>query len=184
MFARTERLLLRPGWPEDANALSLAIGDETIVRNLGSAPWPYMLSDAEEFLDMPRPVIHPNFLIFRRTAGAPQLVGSIGFGEMENGGLELGYWISRQHWGLGYATEAGHAVLEIAKSLGHEQLQAEHFVDNPASGNVLRKLGFRTTGLINSRHSKGRGHKVKAIHFTMELGDSEPASDVMRPLAA
>ena len=36
MFARTERLLLRPGWGEDAPALARAIADETIVRNLAS----------------------------------------------------------------------------------------------------------------------------------------------------
>ena len=34
MFARTNRLLLRPGWMEDAPALARAIGDEAVVRNL------------------------------------------------------------------------------------------------------------------------------------------------------
>ena len=40
MFARTERLLLRPGWAEDAPALARAIADEQVVRNLATAPWP------------------------------------------------------------------------------------------------------------------------------------------------
>ena len=40
MFARTKRLLLRPGWAQDAPALFRAIADEGIVRNLASAPWP------------------------------------------------------------------------------------------------------------------------------------------------
>ena len=47
MFARTERLLLRPGWREDAPALFRAIADEGIVRNLAQAPWPYGPGDAE-----------------------------------------------------------------------------------------------------------------------------------------
>ena len=47
MFARTPRLLLRPGFPEDAPALTQAIGDEIIVRNLATAPWPYGVRDAE-----------------------------------------------------------------------------------------------------------------------------------------
>jgi hypothetical protein len=46
MFARTERLLLRPGWAEDAPALRQAIADEMVVRNLAVAPWPYSLRDA------------------------------------------------------------------------------------------------------------------------------------------
>ena len=50
MFARTERLLLRPGWSQDAPALFKAIGDERIVRNLATAPWPYRPDDAEALL--------------------------------------------------------------------------------------------------------------------------------------
>ena len=80
MFARTERLLLRPGWAEDAPALAAAIADEMIVRNLATAPWPYRLRDAEAFLAQPRDPVLPSFLIFERTDGAPRLVGSCGLG--------------------------------------------------------------------------------------------------------
>ena len=95
MFARTHRLLLRPGWPEDAPALYAAINDEAIVRNLGRAPWPYALTDAQDFLDRQRPVTGPDFLIFRRTAGAPQLIGCIGISPEEDGTHEFGYWNMR-----------------------------------------------------------------------------------------
>jgi len=40
MFHRSERLLLRPAWPEDWQAVHAAIADEGIVRNLATAPWP------------------------------------------------------------------------------------------------------------------------------------------------
>lgn len=44
MFARTERLTLRPGWIEDAPALLAAIGHEAVVRTcrarLGRTRWP------------------------------------------------------------------------------------------------------------------------------------------------
>src|SRR5690606_170553 len=63
MFARTTRLLLRPGWAEDAPALAQAIADEMIVRNLASAPWPFTLRDAEAFLAAPRDPILPSLLI-------------------------------------------------------------------------------------------------------------------------
>ena len=181
MFARTERLLLRPGWPEDAPAVFEAINDHTIVRNLGSVPWPYQREDADAFLALPRPILHPCFLIFRRTFASPQLVGSIGFGDMGDGQLEIGYWITRDHWGRGYATEAGRAVLDIAKTVGHREMLAEHFVDNPASGKVLRKLGFRPTGQTTQRYSKGRGEKVDAVQLKLQLAEDE---DVMRPMAA
>src|SRR5947209_2171278 len=76
MFARTPRLLLRPGFPEDAPALAAAIADKAIARNLLSVPWPYRMRDAEAFLASPRDPVLPSFLIFERTQGAPQLIGA------------------------------------------------------------------------------------------------------------
>ncbi len=70
MFARTPRLLLRPGFPEDAPALARAMSDRAIARNLAVVPWPYTLRDAEAFLASPRDPVLPSFLIFERTDGA------------------------------------------------------------------------------------------------------------------
>lgn len=184
MFAVTPRLLLRPGWPEDGDSLYAAINDEAVIRNLARAPWPYSRDDAAQFLATHRPAIHPNFLIFSRNGQAPVLLGCIGFGDLDDGHLELGYWIARDHWGRGYATEAGQAVLDIARSLGHQEIRAEHFTDNPASGKVLRKLGFRPTGRSVPRYSKGRGLAADAIQFTLSLSEDDMADDVMRDIAA
>lgn len=166
MFARTERLLLRPGWAEDAPALAAAIADEAIVRNLASAPWPYHLTDAEAFLHAQAAAPLPSFLIVRRTNGAPELIGAAGLGEAPDGEVELGYWIARPHWGQGYATEAAAAVIDIARAgLRLKRLTASHFVDNPASGRVLEKLGFQATGDIACRFSKGRGEAAPSKLF-------------------
>ena len=162
MFARTERLLLRPGWAEDAPALAQAIADEAIVRNLATAPWPYALRDAEAFLSAPRDPVLPSFLIFERTAGEPALVGACGLGRRPSGAVELGYWIAREHWNRGFATEAGLALLDIAEALGLQRLEASYFIDNPASGRVLEKLGFLPTGIAAPRYSCARGDEAMA----------------------
>jgi len=146
MFARTPRLLLRPGFPEDAPALAAAIADQAIVRNLAVVPWPYTLRDAEAFLASPRDPILPSFLIFERTDGAPLLVGSCGLGRRASRAVEMGYWIARPHWGRGYATEACVALIDIARTLGLVCLEGSHFLDNPASARVLEKLGLRRVG--------------------------------------
>ncbi|NCN84958.1 MAG: GNAT family N-acetyltransferase [Sphingomonadales bacterium] len=183
MFAVTPRLLLRPGWPEDAGALFAAINDEAIVRNLARPPWPYRPDDARQFLSLPTDPAFPSWLIFSRTEGAPQLAGCIGIDSQDNGEVELGYWISRSHWGRGYATEAGRAVLQNARALGHKRLIASHFIDNPASGSVLRKLGFQPTGQTDTIFCRGRNRDVQAVAFSCVLED-EQECDVMRPLAA
>ena len=174
MFATTERLLLRPAWAEDAPAIYRGISDEGIVRNLAKAPWPYGLADAEAFAATERSPSEPAMLIFLRRDGGPELVGSIGFGRDPNGKLEFGYWIARPHWGRGYATEAGRAVIAAARdSLRIRKLNAGHFLDNPASGRVLAKLGFRATGQIVPRFSLGRGESAPCRLLELELGDAD-----------
>lgn len=173
MFHRSERLLLRPIWPEDWQALLAGIADEGVVRNLARAPWPYREQDARDFAAQPDEPLHPRFLITR--AADAQAVGCIGFGPMgeaanDAGALELRYWIARPHWGQGYATEAGAAVLQIAAILGHHELVASHFLDNPASGRVLRKLGFEPTGRVEPRWSCGRGAHADTAQYRKLIG--------------
>ena len=177
MFARTPRLLLRPGFPEDAPALAAAIADEAIVRNLGTAPWPYRMRDAEAFLASPRDPVLPSLLIFERTDGAPQLVGSCGLGRRPSGAVELGYWIARAAWGRGIATEAGAALIAIARALALPCLEGSHFLDNPASGRVLEKLGFEALGIVAPRMSCARGHEVPARLMRLRLAGADCRED-------
>jgi RimJ/RimL family protein N-acetyltransferase len=169
MFARTPRLLLRPGFPEDAPALATAIADQAIVRNLATAPWPYRMRDAEAFLARPRDPILPSLLVFERTAGAPQLVGSCGLGRRPSGSVELGYWIATPFWGRGFATEACTALVDIARTLGLTCLEGSHFVDNPGSARVLEKLSFEALGIIAPRLSCARGVEVPARLMRLQL---------------
>jgi RimJ/RimL family protein N-acetyltransferase len=175
MFARTTRLLLRPGWSQDAPALYRAIRDERIVRNLATAPWPYGLDDAEAFLATERKASEPSLLIFLHGNGAPELIGGIGFGRRPTGETEFGYWLARGNWGRGYATEAGRALLATARhGFRVKRLDAGHFLDNPASGRVLEKLGFKPTGMIVPRYSAGRGETAPCRLFKLELeGEAE-----------
>lgn len=168
MFHCTERLLLRPAWPEDWQAVHAGIADEGIVRNLARAPWPYLPDDARTFVELPVDPMFPRFLITRSRDAA--LIGCIGI-DMHGYDVELGYWIARPHWGHGYATEAGRGVMEIASTLGHQRLVASHFLDNPASGAVLRKLGFKSTGRVVHRHSCGRGVSAPAAEFALNLSE-------------
>ncbi len=173
MFARTPRLLLRPGFPEDAPALAAAIGDEAIARNLANVPWPYRVRDAEAFLASPRDPVLPSMLIFERTDGPPHLAGCCGLGRRPSGAVEMGYWVARPYWGRGFATEACSALIDIARSLGLSRLEASHFVDNPVSGRVLEKLGFEAVGVIAPRLSCARGMEVPARLMRLRLaGDA------------
>lgn len=168
MFFRSQNLFLRPAWPEDWEELYPLIADEGIVRNLARAPWPYTEQHARDFTARGQDSRLPGFLVTLPGADGSRIVGSSGLHENE-GQAELGYWIAREHWGKGYATEAARAVLCVAKALGHTRIHAGHFVDNPASGRVLRKAGFRPTGEIRRTFGLGRGHEAASVEYVADL---------------
>lgn len=165
MFARTPRLLLRPGWADDAGALTAALDDAAVARNLAHVPHPYSIEDARSFLAMPIDHRHPRVLAFTRTRGTPRLIGGCGIRPGADDVPEIGYWVARPYWGLGFATEAAGALVRAARALGHRRIRARHAVDNGASGRVLRKLGFRPTGELARVRSVARGEDVLAIVF-------------------
>jgi RimJ/RimL family protein N-acetyltransferase len=56
----------------------------------------------------------------------------------------IGFWITRAHWGRGYALEAARAVTEFAFSHLHAtMLRAAHAAKNRQSRRVIEKLGMR-----------------------------------------
>lgn len=183
MFVRTDRLLLRPGWIEDAAEVQRAIAsDPAIARNTARIPWPYTLADAEAYLRSQQEAEDSSLLVFARTSGTPRLVGGVGL-NADREGHEIGYWIARPYWGLGFATEAAAGLLRAARgSLKLERVHSGHFIDNPASGRVLRKLGFRPTGQVVRRHSVARGGEVDCLIYTDAA--EAPCEEPMRCLEA
>ena len=146
MFARTPRLLLRPGFPEDAPALAGIMSDK-IARNLAVVPWPYSLRDAEAFLASPRDPVLPSLLIFERGQNAPQLVGSCGLGRRPSGAVELGYFVMPGWRRRGLAEEAARAMMDWARRVhGVRRFVVSIGPANAASVAMARKLGFVRIG--------------------------------------
>lgn len=173
MFARTERLTLRPAWPEDAGTLAAAIGQDAVARMLSRVPHPYGESDAATWIAQPRGAEEPRFVILAHHGSEPELVGAIAIAH-EADGPNLGYWLTPDAWGRGYATEAGRAVVAMARhALPLRRLNAWHFADNPASGKVLRKLGFRPTGDTMPRRSAARAASAPAVGYALDLADDD-----------
>ncbi|WP_281416843.1 GNAT family N-acetyltransferase [Actinocrinis puniceicyclus] len=82
--------------------------------------------------------------------------GLVDSGRGPAGEPELAFELLRRVWRRGYATEASLAVLEWAKSSGHERLWATVWDWNVASRRVLAKLEFTET----------ERKEVNAVHGT------------------
>jgi RimJ/RimL family protein N-acetyltransferase len=154
----TDRLVLRPPGPADAPAIYNGISDFDVVKMLGNAPWPYLPEHAESFvasISGRDPARERPLSIVHREHG---LIGGCGFHASEGEPFpELGYWLAREHWGQGYATEAASAALLWAREgWGKRAVRAGHFVENEASGRVLVKAGLLYTGVVELQHCEAR----------------------------
>jgi len=173
MFMRTERLFLRPVFPEDWRGIYRGIADFGVVSMLARAPWPYSEDDARKFCADAQAGKENRFVITLPGRAGASVIGMIGFGPQDTGGRqELGYWIGTDWQGRGFATEAVHGVTQVAEALGVEVLEAGHYLDNPASGKVLRKAGFTPTGDVEPTVCMARGGETLAARrYVKLLGD-------------
>ena len=77
--------------------------------------------------------------------GTSELIGTaLIYFEEEVECWEIGYNLGKKYWGKGYATEAMVKVIDFAgKQLKISQIVGRYAKENPASGNVMKKLGFK-----------------------------------------
>jgi RimJ/RimL family protein N-acetyltransferase len=141
----TARLHLRQPVEQDATAIVAIAGDWEVARRLARVPHPYTDTDVRFFLDHVVPNEPTWAILFRETG---RLIGIIGLAPAPDArSAELGYYIARDHWGRGVATEAARAIIEVGiESFGFLKVTSGYHADNPASGRVLAKLGFTIVG--------------------------------------
>ena len=147
-----ERLTLRPFVPDDAPDVTRCLSDAAVARNTLTIPHPYPEGAAAEFIARQPPDWSAGkravWAITLRDAGA--LVGAVGLHfALAHHRAEVGYWIAVPAWGKGIATEAVRRVIAFGfDELGLHRLDAQHYVENPASGRVMTKAGMRHEGLM------------------------------------
>ncbi len=150
---QTPRLVLRPWQLMDVDEVLDYASDEEFARYVGM-PQPYERRHAEEFVArmlLRDWDVHPTFAI---------TLDGVAIGDMNiridavHHLAEIGYGISRTHWGKGYTTEAARAVISwafetftLAKVMGRADSR------NVASWKVMEKLGMHREGLL-------RGHRL------------------------
>ncbi len=92
-----------------------------------------------------------------------QVVGHVASFEMF-GQRDVTYWIARQHWGNGYATEglASFLLLDTVRPLHGRAAK-----DNQASIRVLRKCGFEVSG-EDRAFAHARGCETEELILTLD----------------
>lgn len=147
----TERLVMRAPRESDVDQLVLLADNRAIAEMLARMPHPYGEAEARAFLAMAQS--RRGGIAYALTlAGTDVFVGCAGL-NITDRGLELGYWIGEPYWKRGFATEAAHALVDLAFTATTIQvLHASTRVINPASRRVVHKCGFQYAGqgMLNS----------------------------------
>lgn len=151
---QTERLLLDAFTLDDVESVQNQAGDPEVARTTANIPHPYPPGAAEFWIRSHAPAHaekgHIALAIREPECG---LVGTISLGlDIANSHAEAGYWIGRNFWGRGYATEALRRIVAHGfDDLGLERIFARHLACNPASGRVMEKAGMTREGCMR-RH--------------------------------
>lgn len=140
---KTERLILRRFRESDLKAIYKIFGDRKVNRFL---PW-FPLKTMEETKDFYENHLknknHQNstlyYAICLKTDNLP--IGYINI--TMNDSYDFGYGLCEEFWHNGIVTEAGRAVIDQLKKNHIPYITATHDVNNPKSGEVMRRLGMK-----------------------------------------
>lgn len=159
---RTERLILRPFAPDDA---------EDMFRNWASDPevtkyltWPtHPSADVTGMLLkdwIPRYEDGACFNWAIQWQATGRVIGNISVVNLIEAVEEaqIGYCMSRSFWGQGIMTEALRAVEDyLFETVGVNRIAASHDANNPKSGRVMDKAGMRQEGVMRQGGRNNQG---------------------------
>jgi RimJ/RimL family protein N-acetyltransferase len=142
----TDRLVLRPPHDDDVPELAVLANNWRLASMLARMPHPYGEQEARAFIGSTRDHRRSGAHYAITLADSGAFIGGAGL-DFRSEGLELGYWIGEPYWGHGYATEAAHALVDLAfRATPIEALHVSCRVINNASRRVIHKCGFQYSG--------------------------------------
>jgi len=149
----TQRLVMRAPRESDIAELVQLADNRHVAQMLARMPHPYGEAEARTFIAMS--ALKKPGATYVLTLAGPEagpgadtggIVGCAAL-NVRDRGLELGYWIGEPHWRRGFATEAAHALVDLAfRATNISVLHASARVINPASRRVIQKCGFQYAG--------------------------------------
>lgn len=166
----TDRLMLRHLELNDAETLEKLINDYDIASTTLNIPYPYPVGGAESFINSRAEIAERGdgytFAITNKVNHA--FMGCIGIQiNQPNNRGELGYWLGTCYWNQGFITEAATRVVQFGfEELALNKIVAGAMTKNPASSNVMKKIGMQYEGLFRQQFLKWDSYE-DIIYYSM-----------------
>jgi [ribosomal protein S5]-alanine N-acetyltransferase len=155
-------------WTNGDKSDLIANGDNAnIWRNLTDMfPHPYTQSDAESWIAFANQEGGDKHLAIDVAGKAVGGIGVIGGQGISRRTAQFGYWIGEAYWGKGIATASASAALShFCENADFVRFEACVFEWNPASMNVLEKVGFQREGILRKSISKD-GQVIDGVMYS------------------
>jgi RimJ/RimL family protein N-acetyltransferase len=175
---RTERLLLRQWRDEDLGPFAELNGDPETMRFF---PAPPSREESDQLAARERRQIDEEGwgLWAVEVVGGAGFIGFLGlarpsFEARFTPGVEVGWRLARDHWGHGYATEAGRAALAHGfEDLGLEEIVSFTSPLNEPSWRVMQRLGMSHDPADDFEHPRVPvGHPLR-LHVLYRLSRAD-----------
>ena len=160
----TKRLILNQPTESDLEDLSFHLNQTSeFAENTLNIPHPYLEEDGRFWIEE---IVNKgfesktNFTFAIREKENLKLIGGIGI-HTDRGfnKAEAGYWLGKDFWNKGYVSEALEEILRFGfEHLNLNKIYATHFPHNPASGNVMQKVGMQQEGVLRQDVLKGNNY--------------------------
>jgi ribosomal-protein-alanine N-acetyltransferase len=140
--------VLRPWRATDAKIITPLMNDRSVWINLSDrVPHPYLLKHAKQFIAMHSRKKRPLAMaitVHDRPVGGIGIMPGEGISRVS---AEIGYWLGRQHWGMGLGSAALMGMTAyVAENFEFTRIFALVFKRNPSSARILEKAGFVREG--------------------------------------
>lgn len=170
---KSERLVLRPFRSSDAPVVQELAGDIEVARTTHGIPHPYPIEAAETWIsnhsrNIENGTAYPLAIILK---GTDLLIGTMTLrvDKQHNKG-ELAYWIGRNYWGNGFATEAARTIMDFGFfEINLNRIWAMAMVSNPASSRVMQKVGMKQEGILTQHIFKSGNYEDLVVYGILKV---------------
>ncbi len=170
----TERLIVRPPEEGDAPAMHEIIRDPDMMRYLNEGepmPVAWVAEARERQLGNLAEFGFCVGTVLSRTSG--EVLGISGLQPQRlTGEIELAWWIRKQDWGRGYATEAAREAIRYGfEEAGLDRIVSVADPENGASIAVMRKIGLRDEGTRIASELEARYPNTEVAYYALDRED-------------
>jgi [ribosomal protein S5]-alanine N-acetyltransferase len=159
----SERVVIRPWQESDRDAFYTMARDPEVMRFVHGGE-PYSEEEADQFFARQAHTAAQHHVCMGALVekSSDRVIGVAGAQPLgTTGDFEIGWWLARDFWGRGFATEAGRiAMTHVLETMGLPRVRAIIDPGNRASVAVVTRLGMTYDGRFTGAQL---GHRLPEI---------------------